>query len=264
MSRSVTVTGSTTSSPTARRSVGVRPTGQSPARTTTTRAGFAKGSAEGTGGPSRPTGHGFGKFKSVVKSTSGGEFNDFEVEEGKRYLIAFMEDGPFDVIAVHWVPTFSDEGRPYNTPRNCPKSRDDEAECPLCDVELERKPVAYFNVVDLDEPAKVALWKATKDPASQVEKLWQELQELASGPLELNSEGVYAVVYKARKGGKKNAPFVYTVTRVKERDLAEDHGKKPIPNEAFEALESRLYTSEKVIKYSDLDELRDLAATAED
>lgn len=264
MPRTVTVTGSTTSSATARRAAGVRPAAPQARTTTTTRAGFAKGSVEGTGRASRSTGHGFGKFKSVVKSTSGGEFNDFEVEEGKRYVIAFMEDGPFDVIAVHWVPTFGDDGHPYNTPRNCPKSQDDEAECPLCDIEADRKPVAYFNIVDLDDPTRVALWKATKDPASQVEKLWQELQELASGPLELNSEGVYAVVSKARKGGKKNAPFVYTVTRVKERDLAEDHGKKPIPNEAFEALEAKLYTAEKVIKYSDLAELRDLAANAQD
>lgn len=230
-------------------------------------AQFDRGAAEGTGlgrRPSRSTGQGFSKYKNVVKATSSGDFNDFTVEEGTRYFIAFLEDGPFDVIAVHWVPTFNDKGQPVNVPRNCPKSQAEDAECPLCDIEVDRKLTAYFNVVDVKDPGKVALWKATTDPAGQVNKLWEELHALASGPLELNSEGEYAVVSKARKGGKKGAPFEYTVTRVKERDLVEDHGLTPVSNEQFEILDGKIYTSEKVIKYNTREELQALASTASD
>lgn len=227
---------------------------------TQTRA-FRDGASEGTG---RTSGRGMNAWKNSKndpKAKSGGDFNDFTVDADKKYIIAFLEDGPLDpIVWVHWVPTTGERGS-YNTPRNCPTSADEDAECPLCVRGIEAKPVAYFNVVDLDEPGKVYLWKASKDPAGRIEELFDELQALPSGALELNSEGVYAVVSKAKQ---KNGRFAYKVARVKERDLGDDYGLAPLTDEQFQALEEKLYTAENAIRYSDVKDLKELADAVED
>jgi hypothetical protein len=199
-------------------------------------------------------------WKKAAKASGGGDFNRFDVAEGENYVIAFLEDGPFEVVWVHWCNGVSDDGRPRRIPRNCPTTKDEDAECPLCEQGIEAKPVAYFNVVNLDEPGKVYLWEAGKDAAGRVEKLYDELQGLASGALELNSEGVYAVVTKERQANKR---FAYSVKRVKERDLDEDYGVEPLTADQFEALEPKLY-KDSVIKYNTLGELKEFAATLTD
>jgi hypothetical protein len=216
-------------------------------------------------------GRGFGAWKKAAQQSGGSqEYNDFEVKEGKKYVVAFPEDGPLEVVWVHWVPTADDKGRSYDTPRNCPKTRDEDADCPLCavaryDKRLEAKPTAYFNVIDLDEPAKVFLWRAGKDATNQLDKLFDELQAIPAergGPLELNSPGVYAVVSKARKGGKSGGPFVYSVQRVKERDLDEDYDLEPLDPAEIEAVLGDLYDS-SVIRYSSAEDLKELADAVE-
>lgn len=259
--RSAAVTGATSSTATARRTTATRATGTTPSRTTA-RQSFRKGAEEGTARPATSGGRGgrgMSAWKKAAKA-SGGDFNRFEVAEGETYVIAFLEDGPFEIVWVHWVNGVSDDGRPRRIPRNCPTTKDENAECPLCELGVEAKPVAYFNVVNLDEPTKVYCWEAGKDAAGRVEKLYDELQGLASGALELNSEGVYAAVSKEKQ---KNQRFAYAVKRVKERDLDEDYGLAPMAPEQFEALEPKLYT-DSVIKYSTTEELRELAATLTD
>lgn len=255
--RSATVTAD---APTGRRTTTTRATA-TPTRTNATHRAFRHGADEGRPQPAAGGrgGRGMSAWKKAAKA-SGGDFNRFEVEEGKTYLIAFLEDGPFEIVWVHWINGVTDDGRPRRIPRNCPTSRDEDAECPLCEMGIEAKPVAYFNIVDLDEPGKVYLWESGKDATGRVEKLYDELQGLASGALELNSEGVYAAVSKEKQ---KNQRFAYAVRRVKERDLEEDYGVEPMTAEQFEALESKLYDG-KVIKFNTTEELRELAATLTD
>lgn len=209
------------------------------------------------------TGRGFSAWKKAAQSGGSSDYNDFSVEEGKKYVIAFPEDGPFAVVFIHWVPVANDKGGTYNTPRNCPTSKDDDAECPLCAREVESKPVAYFNVIDLDDPSKAYLWRAGIDATNQVEKLYDELQAVPAergGPLELNSPGVYAAVSKEKQ---KNGRFAYAVKRVKERDLDEDYDLDPLDPGAAEALAGALY-DDSVVRYSSTDDLKELADSVED
>lgn len=260
--RSAAVTGATSSNASARRTTATRST-TPPARTTAARSTATRStSTRATAGSGGRGGRGMSAWKSAAKA-SGSEFNRFEVEAGKDYVIAFLEDGPFEVVWVHWVNGVNDQGAPRRIPRNCPTTKDEDADCPLCDLGIEAKPVAYFNIVDLDEPGKVYLWEAGKDAAGRVEKLYDELQgvpEDRGGPLELNSPGVYAVVSKEKQ---KNQRFAYAVKRVKERDLDEDYSLEALSDEQFQALEPKLYT-DSVIKYNTTEELRELAATLED
>lgn len=209
------------------------------------------------------TGRGFGAWKKAAQQSGGSDFNDFTVEEGKKLVVAFLEDGPFAVVWVHWVPTTNDQGRSYNTPRNCPASKDDAAECALCDRGIESKPVAWFNVADLEDPSKVYLWKAGKDAAGRVEKLFDELQAVPAdrgGPLELNAPGVYAEVSKEKQ---KNGRFAYAVKRVKERDLDEDYALAPLQPDEVTALLGKLY-DESAVRYSSGTDLKELADAVED
>lgn len=259
--RTVAVTGQATGTINARRTTATRSTATVPATTRTT--AFRKGAAEGA----RPATAGGGRggmsvLKRAMKS-SGGDFNRFTVDEGTKYVIAFLEDGPFEVVWVHWCKVKGDDGSIRPTPRNCPTTKDEDAECPLCEMGVEAKPVAYFNIMDLDQPSKVFLWEAGKDAAGRVEKLYDELQGVPAdrgGPLELNSEGVFAVVSKEKLANKR---FAYAAKRVKERDLDEDYQLDAPAPEAYEALSEKLYTSE-IVKYNTTEELREFAATLED
>lgn len=204
-------------------------------------------------------GSGFSAWKKAVKQ-SGGDYNRFQVEEGEPRVVAFLDDGPFEITWVHWVPSATDDGRFVTVPRNCPTSRDDDADCPLCDRGIESKPVAYFNVVDLDEIGKVWLWEAGKDATGRIEKLFDELQGLPTGALELNDPDVYAVVSKEQQANKR---YAYSVKRVKARDLDEDYALEPLAPEAREALAARRYDG-SVIRFYAAEDLRKIADGLED
>ena len=253
--RSAAITGTTGSSALAARTARTTATRATPARGTATKAATSSGGARG--------GRGMSAWKKAAKASASADYNRLDVEAGTKYVVAFLEDGPFEVVWVHWASTATEDGRFVRVPRNCPKTKDEDAECPLCEKAIDCKPVAYFNVVDLDEPTKVYLWEAGKDAAGRIEKLYDELQavpEDRGGPLELNSEGVYAVVSKEKQ---KNQRFAYSVGRIKERDLDEDYQLKPMTAEQFEALEPKLY-DEKVIRYNTTAELREFADTLQD
>lgn len=268
MARTVAVTGATTSNATARRTVGTRAASAAP-RTTggsdrTNQRSFRQGSEEGKRAASSGGrgGRGFGAWKKAVKD-SGKEYNNFQVPADQVKVIAFMEAENFDFVFRHWVPTVTDDGRTIRVPRNCIEDPDKEVRCPLCDVGDEPKPVALFNIVDLDEPGKVQLWEAGKEVMKRVEKLFTTLQDIPEdrgGPLALNSPGVYAAVSREKKS---NGYWEYTVDRVKERDLDEDHGLDPLTEDQLEAALGRLNDS-SVLKFNTVEELRELADSLED
>ena len=228
------------------------------------RRSFRKGADEGTGKSSgRASKGGFNAYKREVKQT---DFGTFRVppspgKDGKTVfkVIAFLEEENFDLIHRHWVPNDAGTG---NVPRNCIADFSDDPDdvyCPLCKLADDAKPVALFNVVDLDEPAKAQLWEAGPEIMRRVEKLYNELQEIPEakgGPLSLNSDGVYAAVSREKA---KSGRWEYTVKRVKARDLDEDFGLDPLSDD----VDYKLFTIDD-IKFNSEEELRELAATLED
>lgn len=230
------------------------------------RRSFRKGADEGTGKSSGRTAKGgFGTYKREVKQT---DFGTFRVppspdSKGKTAfkVIAFLEEENFDLIYRHWVPNDAGTG---NVPRNCIADfgeDENDVHCPLCKLADEAKPVALFNVVDLDSPAKAQLWEAGPEIMRRVEKLYAELQEIPEnkgGPLSLNSPGVYAAVSREKA---KSGRWEYTVKRVKARDLDEDFGLDPIDDDVL--AEMKLFTIDD-IKFNSEEELAELAATLAD
>lgn len=266
-----TVASTTDASLNARRTVGgSRDTPSRPARNTAAKSesntrSFRQGAAEGSkakpAGKGRTAGRGFGAWNEKVKESK--DFSTFQVPADATKVVVFLEPENYDMVFRHWVPTVTDDGRSIRVPRNCIEDPDSAVRCPLCDVGDEPKPVALFNVIDLDAPDKVQLWEAGKEVMKRIESLYGTLQEIPEdrgGPLELNSDGVYASVKREKKS---NGYWEYTILRVKERDLDEDHGLDPITPEQVEAALENLNTSED-IKFNTVDELRELAAKLED
>jgi hypothetical protein len=219
------------------------------------RRSFRKGADDVTGKTSgRVSKGGFNTYKKEVKTK---DFGTFRVPADQVKVIAFLEEENFDLIYRHWVP-----GENGNVPRNCiADSDDDSSGCPLCKLGDEAKPVALFNVVDLDEPAKAQMWEAGPEIMRRVEKLYAELQEIPEakgGPLSLNSPGVYAAVSREKA---KSGRWEYTVKRVKARDLDEDFGLDPIDDDVLAGM--KLFTIDD-IKFNTVEELRELAATLSD
>lgn len=264
--RSVSVTGQAGSSPTASRSTG---TG-TPSRTGTARTARTTGSSARTSsgaGGGRASGRGFNAFKQRAKESAKKDSNLFTVDYNKKYVIAFLEPENYDTVGRHWVTIVGDDGTEREVPRNCIKGVDEQG-CPLCGIGMEPKPIALFNVIDLDQPDKVLIWEVSSGIFDKIDDLATELAEIPEdkgGPLELNSDGIYAVVSKKKKETKsgKGGVTEYTVARVKERDLDEDHSLDPLTAEQFEAALAKLNTSDQ-IKFNTYDELAVIAAAQTD
>jgi hypothetical protein len=274
MARTVAVTGSTTSTASARRTVGSRSTAASSPRTTATsdRASrsFQKGADEGlrrSGG--RSAGRGFNAFKQAAKeSAPKTDFGTFTVPYDEVKVVVFLEPDNYTTVWRHWVPTVLDDGRKVDVPRNCIDDEKNDVRCPLCSRGDIPKPVAFFNIVDLDEPGKVQVWEASAGIFGKIDELADTLKAIPEdrgGPLALNSEGIYAAVSKKKKETKtgKGGFTEYTVLRVKERDLDEDHGLDPLDADQIEELLEHLFTEEDV-QYNTVEELRDLVAKIPD
>lgn len=216
----------------------------------------------------RTAARGFNAMKDRVKETAKSkDFGTFTVDYDKKYVVAFMENVNFDVVGRHWVDTTNDEGRPITVPRNCIAELSD-AGCPLCGVGIEVKPLALFNIVDLDDRKKVQLWEVSSGIFDKIVELSGELASIPEdrgGPLELNSPGVYAVISKKKKETKsgKGGFTEYTITRVKERDLDEDYALDKLSDEEYEALVEKIHTPES-IQFNTVEELRDLASKRTD
>lgn len=220
-----------------------------------------------TGG--RASGRGFNAFKNATKeSARNKDFGTFTVDYDKKYVIAFMEAENFDFIYRHWVDVVGEDGRTRQVPRNCIKDRPDGQECPLCQIGHTPKPVALFNVIDLDEPDKVQLWEVTTGIYEEIDALASSLAQIPEdrgGPLELNSEGVYVAVSKRKSETKsgKGGVTKYKIERVKERDLSDDYGLDPLTEEQFMDAMDKLKTIDDIF-FSSYDDLKKLADSLED
>ena len=264
--RSVAVTGQAGTSPTASRSTGTPPaSGRPRSGTMRDRARAANSSGGGTG---RASGRGFSAFKQRAKESGKKDSNLFTVDYNKKYVIAFLEPENYDTVGRHWVTIVGDDGTAREVPRNCIADPENDVTCPLCGIGMDPKPIALFNVIDLDQPDKVLVWEVSSGIFDKIDDLATELAEIPEdkgGPLELNSDGVYAVVSKKKKETKsgKGGVTEYTVARVKERDLDDDHSLDPLTAEQFEAALAKLNTSDQ-IKFNTYEELAEIAAAQGD
>lgn len=196
--------------------------------------------------------------KATRPSTkSGGNDATFKVPENKKKVIAFLEPENFDAMYRHWVPFTKDDGETVKIPEPCVLDLYDEG-CPLCDTGDEPQIVYLFNVADVADPGRVYLWEASPEPYKRIEKLYEELQSLRV-PLELDSDGVYAVVSRH----KPKRYWEYEVKYVKERDLTEDYDLDPLTPEQLAAMKEHLFTSDS-LKFKTYDEMRELAASLKD
>lgn len=214
-----------------------------------------RGSASRTVGASKSSsstgGRGFTAARAVMGQNKTTEYNDFKVDYDTTYFIAFLEEVNYGTIRRHWI---------NKSPRNCPNTDGKHPElCPICEIGHVPNVAALFNVVDLEEPTKVLKWEASPSVFDKIVDLATELHEVPEdrgGPLELNSPGVYAKVSKKKTGNGPRGFTEYSITRIKERDLIEDHNLKGIDESAYEALSEKMNT-EDGIKYNTYDELQE-------
>ena len=211
--------------------------GRTPRRTAKTR-----------GSASRRGGRGWGAVAQAEKARS--SFPDrLKVDKGKKGLIKFLENEPFDTYYVHWIKEL-----PQGTKKSwtCIASDNEGTGCPLC-TELDDQPAyrALFNVVDMTgkEPA-LAIWEATPDPLDRIGEARNDYGDLSEPDL-------YFVVSKSKQ---KNGFYGYKVERVKARDLDEDWGIDPLSEDELELFSSKLYTDESTESPSveDLEEVIEL------
>lgn len=250
MPRTVNITGTTGASPVNRRSVASRGGDDKPRRTVRTSgsSSFRKPSGTPEERESRvretldrkPSRAGFSAYKKATQERSQ-KTNDFKVDD-ETEVIAFLEDEPFAHYFVHWINT--SEGR---RPRNCIGD-----ECPLCERGDRAKPVLLFNVVDMQMPEKVLLWKASADPAKRIEKRYDDLTKKN---LSLNSPGVY---FEVSKFEKDNGFSEYVVDRIRDDALTDEWKIQPLSEDDREELLARAY-DESIVEYNTREELQDFA-----
>jgi hypothetical protein len=271
--RTTAVSAKTSSSPSAQRTTSARSGGQParPARATASRStnqrSFSRGASEGR--PENTTskaGRGFSAMKKTIEKNKGAgkEFHDFKVEYDTTYVIAFMEPENYAAIGRHWVNIQSADVR---VPRNCLHSpeadEDEENPCPICGIGHVPDAVAFFNVVDLENPTVVQRWEATPGIFNAILEMAETLAnipEKRGGPLDINDPDVYAVVTKKKKGAGKKGFTEYKVNRIKARDLEDDYPDLDVlTDEDREALAESLYTAED-IKFNTVGELEEFVA----
>jgi hypothetical protein len=251
--RTTAVSAKTSSSPSAQRTTSARSGGQParPARATASRStnqrSFSRGASEGR--PENTTskaGRGFSAMKKTIEKNKGAgkEFHDFKVEYDTTYVIADVR-----------------------VPRNCLHSpeadEDEENPCPICGIGHVPDAVAFFNVVDLENPTVVQRWEATPGIFNAILEMAETLAnipEKRGGPLDINDPDVYAVVTKKKKGAGKKGFTEYKVNRIKARDLEDDYPDLDVlTDEDREALAESLYTAED-IKFNTVGELEEFVA----
>lgn len=217
---------------TSRRSAVQRPTMRDTKSRDKTPANRA--SAIGTGG--------FAAYKKASRERSQ-EYPRLEVDDQPQ-LLKFAEPEPFALIFRHWVPT--ERGR---RPWTC--LGDD---CPLCDVGDQAKEVLFFNVITVAD-ASLKVWEASKDPARQIQKRYDDS---ASSPLD--RDDLYFAVSKAQKSNKT---YEYTLEKVKVRDLEEDFDAEPLTDEEIDEATKKLY-DDSIIKVPTKADLREAVKGLED
>lgn len=172
------------------------------------------------------------------KSESGDFPENLKITD-EQVLVKFLDDEPFVVYRQHWIE------RAGKKSFNCLENG-----CPLCDDLGDRSRLQVcFNVVDLSGDPEVKIWTVGTRVAGQLKAFSQDKK---TSPL--NKEGLYWGVSKTGKGSKTT----YTITPVKERDLAEDWDLEPLTADEVEEFEGQAYGPDTV-QYQTKKQLREIS-----
>lgn len=162
-------------------------------------------------------------------------------EDGEEVLIKFLDDMPFAPIYQHWLAT-SNGRRAYT----CLGFET----CPLCARGDKAKASDWFNIVVLGDTPELRVWIASPDPSAAIE-------DMATGKRTspINKPGLYFAVSK-KKG--TNGFFSYTLLPVKEAELEEDWGTKPLSDMQVTQFNKEKFDS-SVVRMHTISELTEAA-----
>jgi hypothetical protein len=162
-------------------------------------------------------------------------------EDGEEVLIKFLDDMPFAPIYQHWLAT-SNGRRAYT----CLGFET----CPLCARGDKAKASDWFNIVVLGDTPELRVWIASPDPSAAIE-------DMATGKRTspINKPGLYFAVSK-KKG--TNGFFSYTLLPVKEAELEEDWGTKPLSDMQITQFNKEKFDS-SVVRMHTISELTEAA-----
>lgn len=186
-------------------------------------------------------GSGWGVQKTV--QMSGDRPVQFKVDEGKEYLVKFIQETPFANFYQHWP-----SGLPADVKQRSYVCLG--VGCPLCAYGDKPKAANYFNLLDVTEEPVLKVWYASPDPAGAIR---DRSESKRSSPL--NRADLYFIVSKHTQA---NGIPTYTVDYVKEADLEEDWGIKPLVPATITELSKKAYTSD-IVRVNSKAELQALA-----
>lgn len=180
---------------------------------------------------------GWGGYQQAAATM--GDANLYLKVDAEKKIILILDAAPFDFYKSHWVEQIPEGSKSVI----CWDSLlDDNGEptmperCLLCAAgDKPAKISAFFNVISLENPAIPALkiWEMGKQAADQ---LAEYSEQPKTSPI--NKDGLYFEVSKATAGKR----IEYRVKDVKGRDLDEDYGIQPLPEDAIQALAKNLRT----------------------
>lgn len=165
------------------------------------------------------------------RARRGGGAHRLQVKD-RQVIIRFLEDEPFAVYRQHWVG---------NRSYSCAGKN-----CPLCDGGYDTRAMALFNVVDLSTGENM-YWEAGPNAAKAIIDLTERPQTTP-----INKEGLYFAVTRSKQS---NGFFAFTLTPIKERDLAEDYGEEALTPEELKEAAEHLF-DHSVISASSIADLR--------
>jgi hypothetical protein len=170
----------------------------------------------------------------------------FRPDTQSTQIIRFLEAAPYASYRRHWVET-AGKRRPYTCLQTVGK------ECPMCEIGDKVSPVTSFNVALLgdDGVPVVRSWDVAV-------RLYNTLKAYAVDPKvgPLNKPGLYFAIKQVQ--GDKRQGNTTNVTPVRERDLLEDWGVKPMTPAQEAAALARRYTPD-VVEIPRASELREVA-----
>jgi len=201
------------------------------------RGGDDEGEGRKRGGSVRS---GWGAWKEE-RNAAGGWAERFEVEYGKKYVIKFLEDVPAAAYRQHWFEEL-DGKKSWVCLNSSPEHRDEP--CPLC-VDLADKPSAkaVFNVIEfVDNEPILKTWTVGSGVMAEIE---EHADDEKGGRL----TGTYFLVWKVKQSGKggRGGATTYHVTRIKDRDLKEDHDVDALSDEELDEFEEKKYTAADLV-----------------
>lgn len=160
-------------------------------------------------------------------------------DNGDEILFAFLDETPFASFFQHWLP--KKNGRAYT----CLGKN-----CPLCARGDTPKPQDWFNVVELGDSPALKVWWCTADPAAAIK---ERADNRRTSPI--NKPGQY---FAASKRTGKNGFPTYTIDVIKQDELEEDWGVKPLTDEQLAEFRTKAYGPDQV-RVQTKAELQDVA-----